>query len=123
MNSNRGVMLMPSLSSSRSAAHGPLRAVPSIMTKPCRAVTPHLDGYNFLPFFRGKAKKAPRETIYYFSQGGELNAVRWNDWKIHFATVEGHIATGTGAVPGWPVIVNLRADPYEKMSHESVSYI
>ena len=36
----------------------------------------HLDGYNFLPYFKGEAKKGPREDIYYFGQGGELNAVR-----------------------------------------------
>ena len=45
----------------------------------------HADGFNFLPFFKGEVKKSPRETIHYFGQGGELNAVRWNDWKIHFA--------------------------------------
>ena len=48
----------------------------------------HLDGYNFLPFFKGEAKKGPREEIFYFGQGGELNAVRWNDWKVHFAVQE-----------------------------------
>ena len=46
----------------------------------------HLDGYNFLPYFKGEAKKAgPRDAIYYFDQGGNLNAVRWNDWKLSFA--------------------------------------
>jgi arylsulfatase len=30
-------------------------------------------------------QKGPREEIFYFGQGGELNAVRWNDWKVHFA--------------------------------------
>ena len=48
----------------------------------------HLDGYNFLPYFKGEAKKGPREEIFYFGQGGELNAVRWNDWKVHFAVDE-----------------------------------
>ena len=43
------------------------------------------DGYNFLPFFKGEVKKGPREEIFYFGQGGELNAVRWNDWKVNFA--------------------------------------
>ena len=42
----------------------------------------HADGYNFLPYFKGEAKKGPREEILYFGQGGELNAVRWNDWKV-----------------------------------------
>ena len=79
----------------------------------------HADGYNFLPYFKGEAEKGPREEIFYFGQGGELNAVRWNDWKVNFASVAGNIATGTRAVTGWPLIVNLRADPYEKMPFES----
>jgi len=78
----------------------------------------HADGYNFLPFFKGETKKGPREEIFYFGQGGELNAVRWNDWKVNFAGVDGNIATGTRKVTGWPLIVNLRADPYEKMPFE-----
>ena len=71
----------------------------------------HPDGYNFLPYFKGEVKKGPREEIFYFGQGGELNAIRWNDWKVHFAVLNGNIATATRDVPGWPVIVNLRADP------------
>ena len=83
----------------------------------------HLDGYNFLPYFKGDTKKGPRDTIYYFGQGGELNAVRWNDWKVNFASVNGNIAFGNRVVTNWPIIVNLRADPYEKMPHESGSYL
>ena len=83
----------------------------------------HPDGYNFLPFFKGDVAKGPREEIYYFGQGGELNAVRWNDWKVHFAVTNGNIATAVRDVPGWPVIVNLRADPFEKAPHESGLYL
>jgi arylsulfatase len=78
----------------------------------------HLDGYNFLPFFSGATEESPREEILYFGQGGELNAIRVADWKIHFATIDGNIATGVRRVAGWPLIINLRADPYEKMPHE-----
>ncbi|EKK00652.1 arylsulfatase [Rhodopirellula baltica SH28] len=78
----------------------------------------HPDGYNFLPYFKGDAKEGPRKEIYYFGQGGDLNAVRVQNWKIHFATVNGNIATGTREIPGWPLIINLRADPYEKMWKE-----
>jgi arylsulfatase len=83
----------------------------------------HPDGYNFLPYFKGEVKKAPREEILFFDQGGNLNAVRWNDWKVHFAVVTGNIATGVRQAPGWPVIVNLRADPYEQMPYESQMYM
>jgi arylsulfatase A-like enzyme len=83
----------------------------------------HLDGYNFLPFFKGETKKGPREEIFYFGQGGELNAIRWNDWKVSFAILNGNIATATRDVPGWPEIVNLRADPYEKAPRESATYM
>ena len=83
----------------------------------------HADGYNFLPYFKGDVKKGPREQILYFGQGGELNAVRWNDWKVNFASMEGNIATGVRLVTGWPLIVNLKADPYEKMPHESAMYL
>jgi arylsulfatase len=88
----------------------------------------HADGLNFLPYFRqlrpvaqplpavrtDNAPKGPRDTIYYFEQGGHLNAVRWQDWKVHFATGEGNIATATRSVPAWSLIINLRADPYER---------
>jgi len=79
----------------------------------------HLDGHDFGPFFKGEVEKGPRDSIYYFGQGGELNAVRWNDWKVHFATIQGNIATGTRLPTNWPLIVNLREDPYEKMPHEA----
>jgi arylsulfatase A-like enzyme len=83
----------------------------------------HPDGYNFLPYFKGEVKKGPREEIFYFGQIGELNAVRWNDWKVNFAGVEGNIMTGVRNVTAWPILVNLRADPYEKMPHESQMYL
>ena len=68
---------------------------------------------------RARPRRARGRKSIYFGQGGELNAVRWNDWKVHFASVAGNIATGTRAVTGWPMIVNLRADPYEKAPNES----
>jgi arylsulfatase len=79
----------------------------------------HADGYNFLPFVRGEEEESPRDEIIYFSQGGELNAIRVDNWKIHFATQKGNIATGVRETPGWPLVINLRADPYEKGPHEA----
>jgi arylsulfatase len=83
----------------------------------------HLDGYNFLPRFKGEVDKGPREQIFYFGQGGELNAVRWNDWKVHFATLEGNITDATRVEPAWPLIINLKADPYEHAWQESGMYM
>jgi arylsulfatase A-like enzyme len=83
----------------------------------------HLDGYNFMPYLTGDVDKGPRETYFYFGQGGELNAVRWNDWKVHFAILQGNIATGTRDVTGWPTVVHLCADPFERAPHESGAYI
>lgn len=78
----------------------------------------HLDGFNFMPYFQGKATKGPREQLYYFDQGGNLNALRWNDWKLSFAVTHGNIATGVRETPAWSLITNLRMDPYERGMEE-----
>ncbi|MCG7490434.1 arylsulfatase [Vibrio sp. Of14-4] len=83
----------------------------------------HIDGYNFMPYFQGKQEKGPRESLMYFSSNGELNAVRWNDWKLNFATMEGNISDATRATPNWPQIIHLRADPFEKAPKESGMYL
>ena len=74
----------------------------------------HLDGYNFVPYFQGQTKAGPRDSIMYFDQGGNLNAIRWNDWKLSFATNHGNIATGTRQPSAWALVWNLRMDPYER---------
>jgi arylsulfatase len=74
----------------------------------------HLDGYNFMPYFQGTEKAGPRDALYYFDQSGNLNAIRWNDWKLNFATTKGNIATGVRETPAWALITNLRMDPYER---------
>jgi hypothetical protein len=64
--------------------------------KPFKA---HLDGYNFLPFFKDDTKECPREEYFYSGMGGELNAIRWNDGKISFASGDGDIGSGTRRSP------------------------
>ena len=44
----------------------------------------HLDGYNFLPYFKGVEAEAPRREFYYFADTGVIEALRYNQWKIHF---------------------------------------
>lgn len=75
----------------------------------------HLDGYNFLPYFKGEVKQGPRDGMFYFDQAGNLNALRLQDWKVSFAVnSEGNIATATREVTSWASITNLRMDPYER---------
>jgi arylsulfatase A-like enzyme len=83
----------------------------------------HLDGYNFLPFFKGEAEESPRKSFLYFGQGGELNAVRYDKWKVNFAGIEGNIALGVRQATNWPLIVNLHEDPYEMMPFHSANYL
>jgi arylsulfatase A-like enzyme len=79
----------------------------------------HLDGYDLTELLKGDANQTPRDAVYYFDQGGNLNAIRWNDWKISFAiNSEGNIATATREIPAWANIANLRMDPYERGMHE-----
>ena len=86
----------------------------------------HLDGYNFLPYLTGKAEKGPRHEIFYFSDDGDLTALRYDDWKIIFMEQR---APGTMLV--WanpftplrvPLIFNLRRDPYEFAQITSNTY-
>jgi arylsulfatase A-like enzyme len=74
----------------------------------------HLDGYNFMPHLQGREDQGPRNEIFYFDQGGNLNAVRYQDWKCSFACQHGNIATGTRSATNWAMIANLRMDPYER---------
>lgn len=83
-----------------------------------------LDGYNWLPYFQGKAEKSPRNEYFYFGQQGDLNAIRYRDWKVHFGIFEGNIATGIRTTPNWPLVINLKADPYEMMwKHGEMGYL
>ena len=52
----------------------------------------HLDGYNFLPYLTGQEEKSPRHEIFYFTDDGDLAALRYDDWKAVFMEQR---ATGT----------------------------
>lgn len=82
----------------------------------------HLDGYNFMPFFKGEAKTSPRHEVFYFTDSGELNALRYNDWKVSFKTVEGNLFNGHEASTNAPLVTNLRMDPWERYQSQSMLY-
>lgn len=80
----------------------------------------HLDGYNLMPFFNGDVNESPRKEIFYFDAGGNLNAVRYNNWKLHFTIMEGAINEAYRKTPSWPIVINLRADPFEVSWHSAL---
>jgi len=82
----------------------------------------HLDGYNLVPYLTGKAED-PREEIYYFDADGHLNAVRWQKWKFNFTLMSGALPTAWKKSPSWPIITNLRLDPYERWQDQSDMYV
>jgi arylsulfatase len=77
----------------------------------------HLDGYNLMPFFKGEATESPRKEFLYWSDDGDLFAIRVLDWKIAFIE---QYHTG---IDIWqrdyerlrvPMLYNLRSDPFER---------
>lgn len=82
----------------------------------------HLDGYNFLPFFKSEISDAPRHEFFYFDDQANINAMRYNDWKISFAWIEGNLFTGRRVTQNVPLVTNLREYPFEKYHEEAGSY-
>ena len=48
----------------------------------------HLDGYNLIPFFKGEVKEDPRKEFLYWSDDGDMMAIRVGRWKIVFLEQE-----------------------------------
>ncbi len=82
----------------------------------------HLDGYNFMPFFKGEQAKGPRREIFYFDDNASLNALRVDDWKLHFKIMEGNLVDAQLKQLNMPAVVNLRQDPFERYYSESMMY-
>jgi len=86
----------------------------------------HLDGYNQLPFLTGATDKSPREEFFYFSDDGDLLALRYDNWKLVFG--EQRLR---GTMQLWfepfvmlrvPKMFNLRTDPFEFADITSNTY-
>ena len=86
----------------------------------------HLDGYNFLPHLTGKQKKGSRNEIFYFTDDGDLSALRYQDWKLIFMQQRVERTFEIWANPFTPLriplIFNLRRDPYERGQITSNTY-
>ena len=89
----------------------------------------HLDGDNLMPFFKGEVEKSPREGFFYWSDDGDLMALRFRNWKIAFVEQHSELSpqTPVGVWQGQftqlrvPNLYNLRADPFERGT-ESIYY-
>ena len=86
----------------------------------------HLDGYNFLPHLTGETDEGPRREIFYFSDDGDLTALRYDDWKLIFMEQRVEATLQAWAEPfiplRIPLIFNLRRDPYERAQITSNTY-
>ena len=86
----------------------------------------HLDGYNLRPYLSGESKTFDRKGFFYFSDDGDIFAIRYNNWKFMFMEQPAH-----GTYEVWsdpykvfraPKIFNLRTDPYETADYASNTY-
>jgi arylsulfatase A-like enzyme len=85
----------------------------------------HLDGFDMNAYFGGQAKESPRNHIIYFSDDGDVVAVRVGDYKFNLAVQRAN------QMQQWaepfiklrvPHIVNLRRDPFERADFNSNTY-
>jgi arylsulfatase A-like enzyme len=86
----------------------------------------HIDGYNLLPYLTGEEESSPRKGMVYFSDDGDVLAIRFDNWKIVFMEQR---AKGTMQI--WmepfiplrvPKLFNLRTDPLERADQTSNTY-
>jgi len=86
----------------------------------------HLDGYDLLPYLTGETDTSPRNEFFYFSDDGDLVAMRYDNWKVVFMEQR---VRGTAQVWHEPMVTlripklfNLRTDPYERADTGSNTY-
>jgi arylsulfatase len=85
----------------------------------------HLDGYNLIPALKGDAKEWPRKEMLYWSDDGDLMALRYEQWKLSFLEQRAEsfdVWSNPLVKLRVPLIFNLRADPFEKGQHNSIYY-
>ncbi|WP_120499805.1 arylsulfatase [Roseovarius sp. EL26] len=91
-----------------------------------RSYKVHLDGYNSLDYLLGEEDASPRNEVLYFSDDGDLTALRYGDWKAIFLEHRYPQTLQAWAEP-WtelriPLLFNLRRDPYERANITSNTY-
>jgi arylsulfatase len=69
-----------------------------------------IDGVNQLPFLEGKQDHSNRSSVIWFSQGGDVMAVKWRDWKFWYS----YRPEPGDPDPARMRLFNLRSDPKEE---------
>ena len=85
----------------------------------------HLDGYNLLPFLKGEAAEAPRKEFLYWTDDGQLAALRYDQWKLNFLEQRAHgfdVWEEPFVELRLPKLFTLRGDPFERADHEGIGY-
>ncbi len=86
----------------------------------------HIDGYNLVPYLTGKVKESPRKLFFYFSDDGDVLALRFDNWKVVFMEQRCQGTLQVWAEPFVPLrlckIFNLRTDPFERADITSNTY-
>jgi len=85
----------------------------------------HLDGYNMLPYFTGETDEGPRKEMFYFTDDGQLSALRYGQWKMMFSEQRAHgleVWQEPLVTLRFPKLLNLLRDPFERADHESIGY-
>jgi hypothetical protein len=86
----------------------------------------HIDGYNLLPYLTGQVDKSPRQGMVYFSDDGDVLALRFDNWKVVFMEqrVQGTLQIWAEPFVALrvPKLFNLRTDPFERADITSNIY-
>jgi arylsulfatase len=86
----------------------------------------HIDGFNLLPYLTGQVEKSPRPGFIYFSDDGDIVALRYDNWKVVFMEQRRLGTLGVWAEPFVPLrlpkLFNMRTDPYERADTTSNTY-
>ena len=86
-----------------------------------RSFKVHLDGYDLGPALRGEAKEWPRKEFIYWTDDGQVAALRYDNWKITFLEQKAHglrVWQEPFTTLRAPLITNLRMDPFERAEQE-----
>jgi arylsulfatase len=85
----------------------------------------HIDGFNMLPYLKGEVDESPRNSFVYFSDDGDVLAVRMGDWKCVLMEQRAK-QLQCWAEPFVPLrlpkLFNLRRDPFERADENSNTY-